>query len=166
MAAEIATTIDMHIVWGGLEKMVDHAELELATNVKTHRPVALVFHEAPLQLRMREQRKPQKLNTQRVFGPQPPAPLWTLPKRLVEEGFEAVANGNKGQAVVLLDDSFSKFADIAEQAIISMTMTEVKKKGQRGKPAKTAWAPLFKKNNARTFEVNEQLTNMIALICE
>ena len=126
--------------------------------MKTHRPVALKFHDAPLQLGLREQRKPEKMNSQTVFGPQLQAPSWTLPRSLAEEAEQAIDDGNRGRARALLDDSFIKFADIAETVLIPVTMSEVKHKGRRARMPKSVWAPLYKKNTKKRYALSEDLT--------
>ena len=160
VAAE-GTTIDMHIPFGGFQDLIDNVTILTGTNVKTHRPVRLEFLKEPLKLRVRKMRKPQGMGTEKVFGPHLKDTNWTLVTRMALEALQFAENGDSESSLKWLDQTIVNFADQAEEDIIPMTMSDITKKGTRGRKAKMVWANLFQKNEKERFKLSDDLTMVL-----
>ena len=155
-----SSTIDYHIVYGGLQKGVKNVERLLGTCIKTHRPVTLTFHENLARLRMRKMKMPGKLEVEPVMGPHLKPPSYEVPKRLCKEAM-AAAKDQRALSLQLLNTAFEKFADGAEIEVSRAVGSKLIPRQERGKAPKSTWSNLIQANDKKHYDVSNVLSEAL-----
>ncbi len=133
-----ASLLDFFIVSNRLAAAVDRIVTIEATGVKGHTPVLLAFKPRVTTLRALHLRKPPDIGKERVYGPIPPPPDWSLARRRAEDALASARSG-RGNLQELLDDAYREWANLAEREIADYTGRDPKKWGERGRLPNLVW---------------------------
>ncbi len=136
--ARSATLIDFFVVTSRLAAAVRSVVTEEGTNVRGHTPVALLFKPEVTTLRALHLRRPPRLERERVYGPLPPPPDWSLPRQAAQRALEA-ARAGRADVQTVLDEAYRAWADQAEAELADYCGVLPKKLGERGRLPRLAW---------------------------
>jgi hypothetical protein len=133
-----ATMIDYFEISGRTAAAVQKVETIEASGVKGHTPVLITFRPEATTLRALHLRKPPRLAMERVMGPLPPPPDWTVAKHAAEQALNA-ARAGRDDAQDLLDFAYRSWADLAEVELADHAGEYPKKLGERGLLPRLVW---------------------------
>ncbi len=136
-----ASRYDYFLMSCPMAEAVEAVQSVEASGIRTHTPVELIFLPRPTSLRALSIRLPPSLPVDRVYGPLPAPPSeWASLQETADILCDAARNGaERGAVEAALADLYALWLDVAEQELMDITGTPVKKEGLRGKGPRFIW---------------------------
>jgi hypothetical protein len=145
-----ASTIDYFFVSDRLAPAVEAMKLVEASSIKGHLPVQVRFKPELASLKALYLRPPPRLPLERVYGPIPPPPSWTVPAAVAEAALAGARAKVSGAEVDdLLEQAYSQWAHLAEEELQSYTGTVLAKRGERSLRPRLVWRSVIPEKKFR-----------------
>ena len=148
------SNIDYFIAFGGADALVEEVYARIGTTIKTHRPVRVVFHKKPQQLRMRTLKQPPRLGKIAVIGPAIQGDYGTTGRSL-DLALKLALDGHSYSATRALDAAFGWWCDAAEKELEANTGEPQSVYGARGRAPIFKWAPLISDKKKSVVQISE-----------
>eukprot|EP00959_Pyramimonas_sp_CCMP1952_P189555 3965143-Pyramimonas_sp.AAC.1 len=146
-----SSIIDFFMLSPGLSKCVQKIEVRTDSDVKSHSPVRLTFHESPAELQALSFMKPPKIPIEQPIGPPAETRSADQVLALAQGGLAALrVNPKRRQVQKHLNKLYQEWADLAEHEVAVSRFVTLPRYGARGKVPKLIWVSVADLDSARS----------------